>query len=190
MVDPSVLKKILANGPPSLIRSNKWAPRWPMIVLSPQCHDSWWIPSKVHQLIKTIIHNYRINAHRIYLTGLSMGGYGTFAYIEAYSTAGFVAACVPICGGGNPSLASRYMNTPLWAFHGEADATVSVSNSINTVKAINALEPAVRAKLTIYPNVGHDSWDMTYDGSGMGKESHSYDPFDISIYDWMFQYSK
>lgn len=189
-IDPGTLNKVLANGPPYLINAKKWAPRFPMIVLSPQCHDSWWIPSKVHQLIETITRQYRINTRRIYMTGLSMGGFGTFAYIEAYSDAGFAAAGVPICGGGDPSMASKYQGIPIWAFHGEVDNVVSVSNSIGMVNAINSLNPAVRAKLTLYPNVGHNSWSMTYDGSGMGAEDKSYDAFDESICDWFFKYTK
>jgi predicted peptidase len=188
--NPTVLNLVLKNGPPFLIDSKKWAPTWPMIVVSPQCHDSWWNATKVHELIGLIVQNYRVNRRRVYMTGLSMGGYGTFTYIEAYSSRGAIAAAVPICGGGDPSQASNYMSTPLWAFHGEADGTVPVANSINMVQAINALNPAVRAKLTIYPKVGHDSWTITYDGTGMGAESKEYDPFDESIVEWFFKYTK
>jgi len=190
MKDTSALKKLLNNGLPNLIKNKKWAPRYPMIVVSPQCHDSWWDAKKIHQFIGYIINNYSINTHRIYLTGLSMGGYGTYSYVETCSDTGYVAAVVPICGGGNKGLASKYQHIPLWAFHGDADNTVLPSNSIDMVNAINALNPAVKAKLTIYPGVGHDSWSRTYDGSGMGTESKSYDAFDMNIYDWMFQYTK
>ena len=190
MKDSSVLKKVANNGPPKLIKYKKWSPRYPMIVVSPQCQDSWWDPNKVHKFIGSLIKNYRINPKRIYLTGLSMGGYGSYSYIETYADSGYAAAVVSICGAGNPSKASKYMKTPLWAFHGDADKTVPTINSINIVSAINILNPEIKAKLTIYPGVGHDSWSMTYDGSGMGKESKSYDAFNMSIYDWMFQYSK
>lgn len=188
--DASVLKKVLANGPPKLINAKKWAPKYPMIVVSPQCHDSGWNPAKIHKLIAMIVQNYRINTGRIYLTGLSMGGYGTYSYVEAYADTGYVAAVVPVCGGGNTSKAKSYKNVPLWAFHGDADLTVLVSQSINMVNAINALSPAVKAKLTIYPGVAHDSWTRTYDGSGMGTGKAEYDPFNLSIYDWMFTFRK
>jgi hypothetical protein len=188
--DSAMLNRVLKHGPPRLIHEKRWAPAWPMIVVSPQCHDQWWDAVKVHGLIGLIVQNYRVNPRRIYMTGNSMGGYGTFAYIEAYSSRGYIAAGVPICGGGDPARAVEYRNIPLWAFHGEADGTVPVSNSISMVQAINALNPPVRARLTVFPGVGHDSWTMTYDGSGMGRESKSCDPFEINIYDWFFQYSK
>lgn len=190
LVDTTVLAKVLVHGPPNLITGKKWMPRYPMIVVSPQCHEFQWDPAKIHHLIDDIVKKYRINTHRIYLTGLSMGGYGTCSYLEAYASTGFVAAAVPICGGGNPMRASQYVNTPLWAFHGDADNVVPVTNSIQLVKSINDLNPAVRAKLTIYPGVGHDSWTRTYDGSGMGTESQNYTPFAMSLYDWLFTYSK
>jgi predicted peptidase len=189
-VDTSVLNVVLRDGPPKLIYSKNWSPSSPMIVVSPQCHEDTWDAAKLHQLIKFITQDYRINMHRIYLTGFSMGGYGTFSYIDAYSDTGYVAAAVPICGGGNPLHASKFKNTPLWAFHGEADRTVPVINSINMVQAINAQHPAIPAALTTYPGVDHDSWTRTYDGTGMGTESKSYDPFNKSIYDWMLQYTK
>lgn len=190
MTDPSVLKKVLVNGPPKLINAKKWMPRYPMIVVSPQCHESWWNPVKVHKLIAMILKNYHINTDRIYITGLSMGGYGTYSYIEAYGDSSYAAAAIPICGAGNTSKGAAYANTPLWAFHGDADNTVPTVNSINMVKAINDKSPKVRAKVTIYPGVGHDSWSRTYDGTGMGTEKKEYDPFDIAVYDWLFKYTK
>jgi predicted peptidase len=156
----------------------------------PQCHMNSWEPFKVNQFMEYIINNFRINKHRIYLTGLSMGGFGTFHYLEIYSTSGYVAAAVPICGGGHLQNASKLVNIPLWAFHGDADQTVDASNSINMVNAINNLNPTIRAKLTIYPGVGHNSWDKTYYGTGMGTESKQYDQFDTSIYDWFFKHSR
>ena len=58
------------------------------------------------------------------------------------------------------------------------------------VDSINKYNPLVKAKLTLYPGVGHDSWSRTYDGSGMGTERADYESFDMSIYDWMFLYTK
>ena len=86
--------------------------------------------------------------------------------------------------------AKNFLNIPLWAFHGESDDTVPVSGSSNMIDAINTLKPSIKAKLTLYPGVGHNSWSRTYDGSGMGTENADFDPFSISIYDWMFEYQK
>ena len=186
----SVLNRVLIHGPPKLIENATWDPPAPMLVASPQCQDSGWNSEKIHAFIEYLAANYRINTQRIYLTGLSMGGGGTFAYCTDKGTEALVAAAVPICGWGNPSRAADMKHIPVWAFHGDADTTVSVSSSINMIDAINAQDPPVRAKLTIYPGVGHDSWTRTYDSSGMGTESLDYDPFDTTIYSWMLNYKR
>jgi predicted peptidase len=188
--DPAKLDLVLRNGPPMLIKKNQWSPTYPMIVTSPQCHDGGWNAQKIHEFIKYVRANFRVNTKRIYVTGLSMGGYGTFSYIGEYGDDSYAAACVPICGGGNTGKAENFMNVPIWIFHGDADGTVPVNNSIKMADAINALNPQLKAKLTIYPGVGHNSWSITYDGTGMGRESRDFDDFSMSVYDWMFQYQK
>jgi predicted peptidase len=188
--DPAKLDLVLRNGPPILIEGSEWNPTYPMIVASPQCHDGDWNAEKIHDFITYLINEYPVNTKRIYITGLSMGGYGTFSYIGDYGDDSYAAACVPICGGGNINKAESFQNIPTWAFHGDADRTVSVNNSIKMIEAINALNPPEKAKLTIYPGVGHDSWSMTYDGTGMRTESSEYDGFNQEIYDWMFQFQK
>ena len=185
------LELVLRNGPPKMIQKETWEPTYPMVVASPQCHDGGWNADKIHEFIEYLVEEYNINKKRIYLTGLSMGGYGTFGYVGSYGIDGFVAACVPICGGGSTGKAENFLDVATWIFHGDADGTVSVNNSIKMFDAINAVEPAAkRAKLTIYPGVGHNSWTKTYDGTGMGTESNEYDAFDQNIYDWMFQFDK
>jgi predicted peptidase len=134
--------------------------------------------------------NDKIDTSRIYLTGLSMGGYATFDLLSTYGEDAHVAAAVPICGGGELSETgtANLSKIPLWVFHGDVDKTVSPEYSKTIVPAINALNPKVEAKLTVYPGVGHDSWTMTYDGFGMGKEDPAYDPFGQDIYAWMNKY--
>jgi predicted peptidase len=188
--DPSKLELVLRNGPPRLIKRGEWVPTYPMIVASPQCHDGGWNSQKIHEFIEYLTANYQVNKKRIYITGLSMGGYGTFAYVGDFGDDSFAAACVPICGGGNKSKAGNFYSVPTWAFHGDADVTVLPIKSIEMIDAINVFKPSPRAKLTIYPGVGHDSWSKTYNGTGMGSESKDYDKFNQSIYDWMFQYQK
>lgn len=184
------LSEVLVNGPPKLIENDTWNPPTPMLVASPQCHDSGWNANKVHGFIAYLVSNYNVNEERIYLTGLSMGGGGTFAYCVAKGQEAFVAAAIPICGWGNPPLADDMKHIPVWAFHGDADGTVNVNGSINMINAINAANPPTRALLTIYPGVGHNSWAKTYNSSGMGTESADYDPFDMTIYAWMLQYKR
>jgi predicted peptidase len=186
--DNSILDLVLRNGPPMLINKSEWNPKYPMIVISPQCHEYGWNGAKIHEFIKFIIKNYDINTKRIYVTGLSMGGYGTFSYLTTTADSCFAAAAVPICGAGNTIKVEGMKHIPVWAFHGDDDKTVLPSGSINMVNAINEANPPINAKLTMYPGVGHNSWARTYDGTGMGTESTDYDAFDMSIYNWMFQY--
>jgi len=188
--DPSKLELVLLNGPPHMINIGAWDPTYPMIVASPQCHEGGWNSQLVHDFIQYLIDNYEINKRRIFITGLSMGGYGTFGYIGDFGEDSFAAACVPICGGGSTNKAENFYKVPTWAFHGDADSIVLPSKSLDMINAINKFKPSPLARVTIYPGVGHDSWSITYDGTGMGTESNDYDKFSLSIYDWMFQFEK
>lgn len=185
-----VLDLVLRNGPPDMIEKGSWNPIYPMLVFSPQCHDGNWQPDKLKLFLDYIVEHYKVNTRRIYLTGLSMGGYGSFSYVGTYGDNSYVAAVVPICGGGNVNQASNFVNIPLWAFHGEDDSTVLPEKSIDMVEVINTAGPMVNARITLFPGIGHNSWDYTYEGIGMGKESPEYDPFDKTIYSWMFQYQR
>ena len=100
----------------------------------------------------------KVDPHRVYVTGLSMGGYGTW-YAAGMLGSRFAAAA-PICGGGDPEWAKRYVGLPTWAFHGADDKAVPVDRSREMIEAIKAAggEP----KYTEYPLVGHDSWTRTY----------------------------
>ncbi|TLX75632.1 hypothetical protein E9993_08725 [Labilibacter sediminis] len=185
------LKKVLWLGPGNLIKKGEWNPSYPAIVVAPLTSTNW-DPKKVHAFIQYLMDTYRVNEQRIYLTGNSMGGFGTWNYIQEYGDEALAAAIIPICGKGNPDLAHQFTNIPVWAFHGVDDNTVNVNGSVDMVKAIKALEIEITytPKLTLYPGVGHDSWTMTYDGSGMGQENENFDAFNMSIYDWLFRYKK
>ncbi|SFZ90995.1 Dienelactone hydrolase family protein [Flaviramulus basaltis] len=188
--NPDILNKVLANGPPKLIEKEEWHPKYPMIVASPQLPSGNWNPDDIHSFITYLIANYNINIERIYVTGLSLGGFGSFSYISTYGFDSYAAAIVPIAGGGSTNSGNKFTTTPVWAFHGDNDTTVSHNQSINMINAINEANPETRAKLTIYPGVSHNSWSRTYDSSGMGDESSDYDAFNMTIYDWMFMHKK
>lgn len=183
-----IIKRVLKHGLPFLISKNLWIPKYPCVVISPQNPVYGWNPEDIHSFIQFIIDNYNIDIKRVYLTGISMGGFGIFSYLGKYGNKSGIAAAIPICGGGDIQYAARLKNIPLWAFHGEADNVVNVKYSINIVNAINRLNPELKPKLTIFPKVKHNSWAMTYSGAGMGKESPQYDRFDIPIWDWMYRY--
>ena len=188
--NPDELKKVIGTGPPRMIEQNKWSPKYPMIVASPQLTSGNWNADDVHDFIKYIVNNYNINTDRIYMTGYSLGAFGCFNYISTYGANAYAAAIVPIAGGGNNNSGNKYTSIPVWAFHGDSDKTVLKNGSIDMVNAINAANPNTKAKLTLYPGVGHDSDTRTFDGTGMGTESSDYDVFNMSIYEWMFMFEK
>ncbi len=187
---PEYLERILVNGPPQMIEDGNWSPQYPMLVISPQCHDDGWQADKMKRFVEFIIDKYKVNERRIYITGLCMGGFGCFNYVGTFGDESYVTAIVSICGGGNISQAEKFKNIATWAFHGESDATVAPSKSKNMIGAINNINPTEKAKITLYPNVAHDSWTYTYEGTGMGKENADYDVFNSDIYTWMLSHEK
>ncbi len=190
--DVKVLDKILVNGPPKLIKAGQWHPKYPMVVASAQCHESWWDRDKLKKFTEFIMATYRVDTVRIYMTGLSMGGYGTWDQLTKFGGKAHITAAVPISGGGamNPIWTKRASQFPIWAFHGEADHTVLPDYDKQMWSGINALNPNVRMKLTMYAGVGHDAWTRTYSGSGINTGEAGYDQFNMDIYSWMFQYAK
>ncbi len=87
-----------------------------------------------------------------------MGGFGTWTWACKYPKQ--FAAIAPVCGGGDIQFAGDLKNTPIWAFHGEADPIVPVKRTIEMVDAVNVSGGS--ARMTIYPGVGHDSWENAY----------------------------
>jgi predicted peptidase len=109
-------------------------------------------------LLDEIEANYKVDKKRIYVTGLSMGGYGTWA-LTAYQPNRF-AAIAPICGGGEPFMTRLYSHVPTWAFHGDKDDVVPLARSESMIEGLKRANGNV--KFTVYPGVGHDSWTETY----------------------------
>jgi len=143
--------------------------RFPALVVMPQCSPSTvWSAAEnqngapswkyIDDVIAYVKRHYSIDDRRMTLTGLSMGGYGTFRY--GAMRADEFAAFMPICGGGNVDDAKELARRPLWAFHGLADTTVPPEKSEQMVEAIKAA--GGEAKLTEYEGVGHNSWDNAY----------------------------
>ena len=157
------LERVKVHGPPKLIETGK---DFPFIVVSPQCKSKrWWRPIKLTALLDEIVANYKVDEDRVYVTGLSMGGFGTWD-LAAYTPDRF-AAIVPICGGGEPYRTKQYPHLPVWAFHGDRDTVVPAQRSQDMVDALKKHDG--NAKLTIYPEAGHDSWTETYDNPELYK---------------------
>ncbi|MDZ4857698.1 MAG: alpha/beta hydrolase-fold protein [Candidatus Hydrogenedentes bacterium] len=135
--------------------------RFPCIVAMPQCpKDSMW-----HERFDVIdaafaqsVAEYSIDESRLYLTGLSMGGYGAWLY--GAKNPDKIAALLPICGGGRVADAPALAKLPIWAFHGAADSVVKPEMSRSMVDAIK--KAGGNVQYTEYPDVNHNSWDQTY----------------------------
>jgi len=157
------LERVKRHGPPKLIAAGK---HFPFIVVSPQCpKGQWWQPVELIALLDYLVKNYKIDEDRIYVTGLSMGGFGTWA-LAAYRPHRF-AALAPICGGGEVYWAEDLAHLPIWAFHGAKDRGVPLRRSQEMVEAIN--KKGGHAKLTVYPEAGHDAWTETYNNPQLYK---------------------
>ena len=131
----------------------------PFLVVSPQSPRMGWNVEALGALLDRIILDYRVDRDRVYLTGLSMGGYGTWALAAAQPER--FAAIAPICGGGNPKDAPKVKDLPIWVFHGAKDPTVPLARSQEMVDALKSAGSDV--KFTVYPDAVHDSWTQTYD---------------------------
>ncbi|MCC5850883.1 MAG: prolyl oligopeptidase family serine peptidase [Verrucomicrobia bacterium] len=165
------LERVARHGPLREIRNGR---DLPFIVVAPQCpaNEGWDLPQLV-QLISETMEKHRVDADRVYLTGLSMGGYGSFRL--AAEAPELFAAVAPICGGGDPRDAERLKDLPFWVFHGDQDTVVIPRRSEEMVEAIReAGNPNV--EFTLYPGVRHDSWTQTYANP--------------EFYDWLLSHSR
>lgn len=150
------LHLVKKHGPPRLIAEGRG---FPFLVVSPQCPArQWWSVDVLDALLDEVIAKHRVDERRVYLTGLSMGGYGTWSL--ACERPECFAAIVPICGGGNRLLAHKLKDVPVWAFHGARDEVVPLAESEKMVNAVK--ECGGKVRLTVYPHAGHDSWTATY----------------------------
>lgn len=161
------LELLKMHGPPKLAAAGK---QFPMIIVSPQCPpDERWQSVTLLALLDDLSEKYNVDEDRIYLTGISMGGFGLWAL--AFDAPDRFAALAPICGGGETYWAKSIKHIPAWAFHGELDDGVPVRRSQEMVDALTAAggDP----KLTIFPGVGHISWPTVYD--------------DPEFYEWLLE---
>ena len=150
--------KVKKHGPPKLVQRRK---TFPFVVVSPQCRENeWWEADGLLALVDDVCERYRIDEDRIYVTGLSMGGYGTWMLGGADPDR--FAAIAPICGGGRRMDARQIAQAklPTWVFHGAKDTTVLIDESERMVEMIERFDGDV--KFTTYPKAQHDSWTETY----------------------------
>jgi predicted peptidase len=183
------LNRVKIHGPAHFVDSR---PDFPFVVVTPQlppppgykegvaysseqiiamAHDAWK-PEPLMQLVDHVAGKLNIDRERIYVTGLSMGGYGTYRLVAAHPNK--FAAAVPICGGGEPEMAKFVARVPIWAFHGAKDTTVPLAIGQKMVDEIKSARGDI--KFTVYPDAGHDSWKPAY--------------ADDKVYDWLLTHKR
>ena len=162
------IEKVKIHGPAKLIEKGK---KYPFIVVSPQTRQYGWRNEQLMGLLGSLIEKYHVDTERLYLTGLSMGGFGTWSLSAAYP--GVFAAIIPICGGGDTGTAFKLRNMPIWCFHGAKDDIVPLSRSQQMVDAVKKYNQDVQ--FTIYPEANHDSWTETYEND--------------AIYEWLLKHN-
>jgi predicted peptidase len=147
---------------PKIIESRE---EFPSIVVSPQCPtgSSWHNEfNSLDELLDNILENYEVDSNRIYLTGLSMGGFASWDYAVIHPD--LFAAVIPICGGTSyPDHLYLIKDVPVWAFHGAKDDIVPIEESQIAVDSLKNFGGDIR--FTVYPNAGHDAWTETYNNS-------------------------
>lgn len=172
------------HGPAKYIASH---PDFPFVLVAPLCPSNQvWSSESLFALLDEIEKKYRIDTHRAYLTGLSQGGFGTWEM--ALAAPERFAAVIPIAGGGNdlpvilarlgydtPAQVAALKGLAFWAFHGGKDTVVAPEESERMIDALKRLGVA-EAKLTIYPDAQHNSWQQTYDNP--------------EVYDWLLQHRR
>lgn len=170
----------LKHGAPEFASTARQA-EYPCIVIAPQCpRDEKWVsvdwspatgkgtfpeePSPAMKVALGIVNEWieggRVDRSRVYITGLSMGGYGTW-YASAMKGNPFAAA-MPICGGGDPTWVKRYASMPIWTFHGTNDQAVPVIRSREMIAALKEAGQKPEPKYTEYEGGDHDVWTETY----------------------------
>jgi predicted peptidase len=163
------LEKVKIHGPPKLAAQGK---AFPFVLVSPQCPTgSRWNAEELSKLVDALANTYRIDRERLYVTGLSMGGSGTWSLVA--SNPEKFAAAMPLCGRGDLEACEKLAKTPTWIFIGAKDPSAATVQNCQDMAA--ALKKAgCDSKLTVYPDLPHDCWTVTYNNP--------------EVYDWLLSH--
>lgn len=151
------LELVKKHGPPKMLEAK---PEIPAIVVSPQCpQETRWNAHELAKLVDSLANTYRVDRERLYVTGLSMGGSGTWSLLAEYPT--LFAAAVPICGRGDLEKLDKIAQTPTWIFVGGKDREEVVKINEEIAAALKKAGASTQFKL--YPDLPHDCWTVTYE---------------------------
>ncbi|MFO1487383.1 MAG: prolyl oligopeptidase family serine peptidase [Verrucomicrobiota bacterium] len=173
------VQRVAIHGPLSLVKQGT---NFPFIIVAPLCPaKQLWESEPLLQLLDHLTNTLAVDSRRVYLTGLSMGGYGSWKL--GLQHPGRFAALVPICGGGNAidvilgpgDSGDAFKTLPIWAFHGAKDDVVPLDESERIVKHLQKVG-VKEVKLAVYPDAKHDSWTATYKNP--------------ELYDWLLSKSR
>lgn len=158
------IRKVTRHGPPKLIEQGK---QFPFIVVSPQnpSETQFWDDQQIIRLLDELESELPVDKSRVYLTGLSRGGYGVWR--TAIQNPDRFAALVPISGGGAVPYAKKLIDVPTWVFHGAKDPVIPIVESQRMVDALR--EAGCNVNFTIYPEAKHDAWTAAYDNPELYK---------------------
>lgn len=151
------LDKVLTHGFPNIVDDYNLIDA---ILIMPQCPKETFWAARVESLklfIDEMIEKYSVDTNRIYLCGLSMGGFGTWYTAMAYPD--MFAAIAPCCGGGM-AWNAKVLKMPIWAFHGMKDTVVSPSQTIEMINALKGINQNL--KISLYEDLGHNSWSKAF----------------------------
>lgn len=161
------LEAVKKHGPPLLVEKQ---PDFGFIVVSPQCpKDTRWNSAEMVKLVEHVANTYRVDRQRMYVTGLSMGGSGTWSLLAEQP--GLFAAGIPICGRGDLASVPQLAKTPIWAVIGGKDKADLVAQNQALVTALE--KAGGKIKFTLYPEAGHNSWTETYNNP--------------AVYEWLLE---
>jgi predicted peptidase len=173
------VQRVAIHGPLKLVRQGR---SFPFIILAPLCPEGRrWETESLTRFLDEAVKKYAVDERRVYVTGLSMGGYGTWGLGLAQPER--FAAIAPICGGGTlidiliarRRDATALQTLPVWAFHGARDNAVPLEESERLINALRKLG-AKEVKFTVYPDAGHDAWTETYNNP--------------EFYDWLLSHHR
>ena len=150
------LDQVKAHGLPELAAAGH---AFPFVLVAPQVpNELAWDSDALEALRADLVARLPIDVDRVLMTGMSMGGYGTWNYAVDYPDR--LAGIAPVCGIGDSDRAERLRRVPVWAFHGALDDSVPIAGDQEMVDTLRAVGGNVR--FTVYPDVGHDAWERAY----------------------------